>query len=500
MKNTKIKMPDTLLILFMIAIVISVASYLVPVGKFDVTQIQYSSGGCVHSKSVLVADSFKFKEAADSIHQTNPVTFFATGDGNGFTNFIYNGLTSGTHDGGAIAIIAFLLIIGGSFNILIKTKVIDSFILKVVNKFRKNNIVLLPMLAFIFSLGGAVFGMGEETIPFMILLTPIFVIIGYDALSCVLVVYLATQIGFATSWMNPFSVSIAQGLAELPILSGSYFRILMWLFFTFSIMAYAFMYARKIQKNPTLSPMYEYDNYYRDSKEHTLDFNVTMNKYSWMILISLLVTIIWLVYGVVELGYYIPEIATLFFILGLVTSFVAVIGKVNGMTVDSCIQAFKEGAKDLLPVCLIVGMAYGLITLMGGSDPEHYTMLNTLLHYAADAISGTNKYVSALGMFFFQSIFNFFVTSGSGQAALTMPIMSPLADLSGVSRQIDVLAFQLGDGWTHCIVPTSATLMAVLGVARVPYGLWVKFIFKFYLYVMSMSCLMIILAVFIGYK
>ncbi|BCD92607.1 hypothetical protein fh0823_27460 [Francisella halioticida] len=127
-------------------------------------------------------------------------------------------------------------------------------------------------------------------------------------------------------------------------------------------------------------------------------------------------------------------------------------------------------------------------------------MLNSILHYASEAISGTNKYVSALGMFFFQSIFNFFVTSGSGQAALTMPIMSPLADLTGLSRQIAVLAFQLGDGWTHCLMPTSATLMAVLGAARIPYGLWVKFIFKFYLYLMTLSSIMIIIAVYIGYN
>lgn len=222
--------------------------------------------------------------------------------------------------------------------------------------------------------------------------------------------------------------------------------------------------------------------------------------YSWLILISLVVTIVWLVYGVVELGYYIPEIATLFAILGLLTALFAILGKVNNMTLDIAINSFKEGAKDLLPVCLIIAFAYGLIYLMGGSNPQDYTMLNTTLHYASESISGTNEYVSALGMFFFQSVFNFFVTSGSGQAALTMPIMSPLADLTGLSRQIAVLAFQLGDGWTHCLMPTSATLMAVLGVARIPYGLWLRFIFKFYLYLMTLSCIMIVVAVYIGYK
>jgi len=477
------------------------ASYFIPVGKFDVNKIQYTSEGHTLTKNVLVAESFTFKTADNHTNQTKPIGFFESGDdGNGFTNILYNGLTSGSHSGGAIAIIAFLLIVGGAFNILIQTKVIDNCILKTVSRFKNNQILLLPLLCFIFSLGGAVFGMGEETIPFMILLTPIFVLIGYDALSCVMVVYLATQIGFATSWMNPFSVSITQGIAELPLLSGSMFRIFMWLFFTTCLTIYAMYHSYKIYKNPKKSPMYEYDNYYRESKNHSLDVDSHINIYSWLILITLVSMIIWLVYGVVELGYYIPEIATLFFILGLVVAVIAIVGKVNDMTIEKAVSAFKNGAKDLSSICIIIGLAYGLIALMGGTNPQDYSMLNTVLHYAQSTISTSNQYIAAISMFLFQSLFNFFVSSGSGQAALTMPIMSPLADLTGVSRQIAVLAFQLGDGWTHCLVPTSAPLMAVLGVARVPYGLWVKFIFKFYLFLMFLSIFMIVLAVFIGYK
>ncbi|MFV9924894.1 MAG: hypothetical protein AB8U93_04345, partial [Francisella endosymbiont of Hyalomma scupense] len=177
------------------------------------------------------------------------------------------------------------------------------------------------------------------------------------------------------------------------------------------------------------------------SDEHSLEQTQNMCIYSWLILASVIVTIVCLVYGIVELGYYIPEIVTPFTILGLLTGLFAVIDKVNGMTLSFTINAFKENAKDMLPVRLVIGFAYGLIYLIGGSNPEDYTMLNTILHYASETISGTNQYVSTLGMFFLQSIFNFFVTSGSGQAALTMPIMSPLADLTGLSRQIAVLGF-----------------------------------------------------------
>lgn len=495
-------MPDTLVILFFIAIMVVVASYLIPVGKFDTQKVSYLSDGNTYTKSVLLADSFQLEKDTFGNPKTDPIVFFATGenDDHGFANFLYNGLSSGTHSSGAISIIVFLLIVGGSFNILLKTGVIDNAILKAINKFENKKVFLLPTLSLCFSIGGAIFGMGEEAIPFVILLTPIFVLIGYDAITCVLVIYISTQIGFATSWMNPFSVAVAQGIADLPLLSGSIFRIIMWVIFTASIMIYSFYYGQKIQRSPRLSVVYESDNYFRNSQEHYINPNYHMNIYSWLILSTLFGCMSWLIYGVVGLGYGIPEIATLFFILGIVTVVIAVVGEINNMTFNSAAEAFKEGAKDLLPTCIIVGMAYGLVVLMGGSDPTKYSILNTVLHYSSNLVAGMNGYFSAISMFLFQAIFNFFVTSGSGQAALTMPIMSPLADLNGVSRQIAVLAFQLGEGWTHCLMPTSGILMAVLGAAKVPYGKWLKFIFKFYLYLMTLSVIMIIIAVATNYQ
>ena len=166
------------------------------------------------------------------------------------------------------------------------------------------------------------------------LLVPIFVLIGFDALTCTMVIYLATQIGFATSWMNPFSVSISQGIAELPILSGSLFRIIMWPLYIYIIDKYLrSLLCVKNTKETTIITKYIYDNFYRNSDEHSLSLEQTQKIciYSWLILASLIVTIVWSVYGVVKLGYYIPEIVTPFTILGLLTGLFAVIGKVNGM-------------------------------------------------------------------------------------------------------------------------------------------------------------------------
>ena len=192
--------------MFCIAILVAIISCFIPVCKFDVKKIQYASDGqtsdCqTYSRSVLIADSFRYKLNSQGNPKTVPVKIFAieNTENRGFTNFIYDDITSGSRDGRAVAIMAFLLIIGVSFGVLLRTKVIDQSILRVVNKFQNNKIILLPVLCFIFSLGGAIFGMGEETIPFIMLLVPIFVLMGSDALTCTIVIYLATQIGFATS-------------------------------------------------------------------------------------------------------------------------------------------------------------------------------------------------------------------------------------------------------------------------------------------------------------
>ena len=186
--------------------------------------------------------------------------------------------------------------------------------------------------------------------------------------------------------------------------------------------------------------------------------------------------------------------------MGLVIGLIATIARMNGMTINVLAKSFKAGAADLLPAAIIVGMANGIIQMMGGDNPGDYTMLNTILHESAHLCSGLNEYFSALAMFIFQAAFNFLITSGSGQAALTMPLMAPLSDLVGVGRQIAVLAFQLGDGWTHCIMPVSATLMGTLGVARIEYGVWFKFILKFYLFLMLLSMIFIVIAVMINYQ
>lgn len=499
-RSKYVSMPDTLVILFGVVFLVYLLSFFVPSGKFNTEKVSYLNvDGVQKTRSVVVANSYQVQK--DSVGQVvyNPPKIFASDGNAGFLNFVYDGVTSGDRDGGAVGVMAFILIIGGAFGIIMKTGVIEAGMIKLIAKMKNQQILILPVMVFLFSLGGAVFGMGEEAIAFALILTPMMVAMGYDAITGVLVTYLATQVGFATSWMNPFSVAIAQGIANIPVLSGSMFRIAMWAVFTGALMIYSIIYARGIQKNPKKSLSYSTDNYFREQLSE-IDSSKHFGLASWLIIVVLFSGMVWVVYGVVEKSYYIPEIATQFFTMGLLIGIIAVIGNINNFTVNDIAKSFKSGAADLLAPALIVGMAHGIILMMGGTNPTDYTMLNTVLHSSANLLSGLNEYVSAIAMFVFQSIFNIFVTSGSGQAALTMPLMAPLSDLVGVGRQIAVLAFQLGDGWTHCIMPTSAALMGTLGVARIEYASWLKFILKFYIFLMLLSMSFIIFAVMINYS
>ncbi len=197
-----------------------------------------------------------------------------------------------------------------------------------------------------------------------------------------------------------------------------------------------------------------------------------------LILLEMLIVLVWIVWGVTQEGYYIPEIASQFFVMGLVAGIIAVIFKLDGMRINDIASSFQSGAADLAGTAIVVGMAKGILLVLGGSDASVPSALNTILHGIGTALAGVPAAIGAWAMYIFQSLFNLVVTSNSGQAALTMPIMAPLADLVGVSRQVAVLAYQLGAGFMDAFTPVSASLIGVLGVARIEWAKWARFQIK----------------------
>ncbi|MCK8123249.1 putative basic amino acid antiporter YfcC [Pseudoalteromonas sp. 2CM32C] len=467
MKQKQFSMPDASILLLCVAVIAYMATVFITPGVFNAEPgshtVQLSQYQAVNNQ------------------QSPP--FFAQGGDIGLANVLFEGLVSGDKYGAAIGVMAFILITGGAFGIVMKTGAINNGILALINKTQRVEWLFIPLLFLLFSLGGAVFGMGEEAIAFCIVLFPIMQQLGYDAKVTVLTTYVATQIGFATSWMNPFSIAIAQSIAEIPVFSGAGFRMLAWACFTLAGLVFTIRYAKRIRIQTQ-----------KAGDQPTIKLSLA----DALTLLVFVLGIAWVVWGVMARQYYIPELAAQFFCIGLVSAIIAIVFK--KLTANECADAFKHGAQELLPAALLVALAKGIVLLLGGSDLTTPSTLNTLLYYCASSIASVPDYIAAWGMLVFQSVFNFFVSSGSGQAAITMPLMSPLGDLLNVSRQIVVLAFQLGDGLTNILIPTSASLIGCLGVVKLDWGEWAAFIWRFALALFVLASGFIFLAYFINYQ
>ena len=457
--------PDTLIILFWVALVLVALSFVVPAGSFLVqTDAQ--------DRTLPVAlDSFTLSD------QGAPGTplFNADPDAVGFLNAPFEGLTSGSRFSAAVGIMGFLLVVGGAFGVIMQTGCIDRGVRALIQRTERDPIVVLPLLFFLFSLGGAIFGMSEETIAFVILLVPIIVRLGYDAITAVLVTFVASRVGFAASWMNPFNVAIAQGIADVPILSGAPLRMVMWAVFTLVGIGITLWWARKVYRSPEASPAHDTDAYFRNMAAAASE-QARFSGRDALALALIVAGVGWVIWGVMVHQYFIPEIAAQFFTLGLVIGLLYLLPGPNRLSANAQARAFREGAAGLVPAVLVVGMAKGLVLLLGGTDPAEPSVMNTILFTLASGLVHLPEMLSAWLMFFVQSLINFLVPSGSGQAALTMPLMAPLGDLVGIQRQVTVLCFQLGDSLTNLIIPTSATLMGVLGAARIDWAVWARWV------------------------
>lgn len=342
--------------------------------------------------------------------------------------------------------------------------------------------------------------MSEEVIPFAMVMVPFVIALGYDSLTAVTVSFVASQIGNATSWMSPFSVAIAQGIAGIPVLSGAGFRLALWVIVTSAGAIYMMVYAERIRKNPQSSIMYQADAYFRDRMGEATETDKKFTTGHKLILLEMLAVLLWIIWGVTQEGYYIPEIASQFFVMGLVAGIIAVIFKLDGMDINEIASSFQRGVADLAGTAVVVGMAKGILLVLGGSDATMPTTLNTILHSIGVLLKGIPAVVAAWSMYVFQSLFNVFVTSNSGQAALTMPIMAPLSDVLGVSRQIAVLAYQMGAGFVDAITPVSASLIGVLGVARVDWVRWFKYQIKMQGFLFLLGTIALIVAVAINFQ
>lgn len=465
MKISKLKTPNTYVIIFSLIALVALSTWFIPGGKYDMTIID--------GRELILSDSFHYV-------QSNPqgIGDVLMAPINGFVD--------------AALIIGFVLLVGGAFGVLQKTEAIDALIKSITKTYMKSPLVralLIPLLMTIFSFMGAVFGFSEEVIPFVLIFIPLSLMIGYDTVTGVAIPFVGAGMGFAAAFLNPFTIGIAQGIAGLPPFSGIFYRIVTWVITTATGIFYVMAYARKIKKNPSLSMTFQHDIEKKKSLHiDDLDSFSGMDRKHIIVLMIFLFSIISLITGVLAYDWYIEEISGLFIVTGIL------VGVFGGLKSDEITRSFLAGAKDLTSTAIIIGLARGILIIA-----KEGLIIDTMLNYMSSLIGGLHPVFSAQVMFIVQTFINFFVPSGSGQAALTMPVMAPLADIVGVSRQTAVLAFQFGDGFSNMIIPTSAVTMGVLTLADIPWEKWAKWILPLEIILLFLGCALLVPPVLMGW-
>ena len=535
MSKKRREFPNTYVIIFAIIILCAIATWFVPGGEYVKSQVEVTDA---ISGDVVLQEVVDYQQV-----DSNPQTWQ-------IFSALFNGFSK------QAGIIVFILIIGGAFWIINGLKAIDAGIfsfLKFTKKLERNrllkrvgvNNIVMILIMLLFSTFGAVFGMSEETIAFVVILVPLAISMGYDSIVGVMLVYVAAHVGFAGAPLNPFTVGIAQSLAGLPMFSGIEYRTICWLILTVIMMAFVLIYAAKVKKDPTKSIVYNEDSYWREKVTST-DNSVQYyhNKASWFsfgviaiaillftiyysdkcvitlgsnsytpvwlmpavallfvvfsiaslrksvhfyILNLLVFTIIYLIIGVLGFKWYITEISALFLALAIAS---AVAG---GYSPNKVANEFLNGAKDILSAAVVVGLAAGIVEILRDGK-----VIDTILYSMASALDGNSSSVAVGAMYMIQTLINIVIPSASAKAAITIPIMAPFSDLIEVSRQTTVLAFQFGDGFTNMITPTSGVLIAVLAMARIPYAKWFKFIWKFILALIILGMLLLLPTIYMN--
>ena len=432
----KLKVPNTYVIIAVIIALCAVLTWFVPGGQY-----------------VKADDGTLSYEAVDAVPQTWQVL-----------SAVYHGFVK------QAGIIVFILVVGGAFWLLNATGAVEAGIQRFIARIGKRDILVLVALTVLFSLAGAVFGMSEETIPFVGIVVPLVVSMGYDAFMGMLVVYVASNVGFSSAFLNPFTVGIAQGMADLPLFSGMGYRIFCWAFLTLLMVVFVWFYARKrTRKEPSVI--------LSASEESARPLT---KRQSW-ILVVLLLTVVALIVGVTCWDWYMPEITGLFLGMGIVCGIIA------GFSANKIADELIAGARDILSAALVVGFASGIIVIL-----QDGKVVDSILHGMQEGLDGSSPVASLSAMYGIQALINFIIPSATAKAAITIPIMAPFADMVGVSRQAMVLAFQFGDGFTNMVTPTSGVLVAALAMARIPYAKWVKWVWKGVLVLLVLGLLLLL--------
>jgi uncharacterized ion transporter superfamily protein YfcC len=439
--------PSAYTILFALIVIIAALTWVIPAGKYE--RVASEALG----KDVPIAGTYAPTEA-------NPQGIFDVilAPIAGFYDPV-------SYTANAIDVALFVLMIGGFIGVVTATGAIDAGIKRAMTRLKGREKWMIPILMGLFALGGTTEGMAEETLAFYVLLTPVMIAAGYDALTAVAVILLGAGVGVLGSTVNAFSTVIASDAAGIPFTDGLMLRLaILALTFTATV-AYVMRYAARVKADPSRSLVFdrkaENEAHFRSAATTTSEFT-GLHKIVLLLFGATFAVMIW---GVSLGGWWMAEMSGLFLFAGIS------IGLIGRLGEKGLVEAFVGGARDLLGVALIIGLARGVVVVM---DAGHLT--DTILHWAEGTVAGLNEIIFINVMYWIQVVLSFFVPSTSGLAVLSMPILAPVADFAGVARSLVVTAFQSAEGVVNLVTPTSAVVMGGLAIARVPYERWLRFV------------------------
>ena len=437
MKEKKLKLPHVLALLVIMIFIAAIATWIVPSGEFD---REINSAG----RSVVVPGSFHFVEA----NPANPWDAFGS---------IIEGLI------GSAQIVFTVFIIGGAFNVLQAAGVVQAYLGKIVKLFNRKEWLLIPIVMILLSTMCTFIGLFELSLVIIPIMIPVCLALGLDSMTAVGLTLVSTVCGFAVGITNPFTVVVAQTIGEMPLYSGTWYRVICLVLFTLVGILYVMRYARKIKKDPSKSIMYERDQEYIRTTGINEEHHLTPRK-MWAG-IAFLVCFLILVFGALRWSWSLNEIATIFIVAA------ALVGYISGMSTEDLCENFIAGLQSFVVAAFCVGFARGITVIL-----EQGLIIDTIVNALATLIASVPTGISAVAMLFVQLFFNFLVPSGSGQATIMMPIMLPLADIVGITRQTAIIAFQFGDGFSNILWPTMGVLWACIGAAKIKFNEWVKWL------------------------
>ena len=459
-QKKKWKTPHTFVILVAIIIIAAIATYLIPAGEF--TRFKDAATG----KTLVEAGSYH-RIASNPL---NPLLI---------PSAIYTGIVK------SASTITFMLIIGGAFEVITSTGALTALCKKLSKTFSKHKYAVIPVFLTLFSIFGFTMGMSSEVMIFVPIGITLALFLGLDKVTGTAMIALGAAVGFTAGILNPFNVGVAQDIAELQLFSGMAYRIVILVILLAATSAYIIIYAKKVAANPEKSVIYGI----QEDTEYTFeDVSDSISKSQIAVLVIMAAGFGILIYGLSKKGWYFEEMSGLFIFMGIAC------GLVSGYGPSRIAKEFGNGAKGIVVGCLIIGIARTVEVIL--SDAK---ILDTIVYGIVNIVNVMPGSIKAVGMFICQSLINCVIVSGTGQAAVTMPLMVPVSDLVGISRQTAVLAFQLGDGFSNSVLPMSSSLMGYLAVSKIPYSKWLKFMMPLFLIWTALGCLFMLGALIIGH-